>query len=90
MKPHIVEVSRSPGSPGFYVVGPVFLGVDRPYTGGVSVPAELLQRTIMAFLSGAATPNPRVVRDVTGASYVSYDSVLHGRYLNTALLSLGF
>ena len=87
MKPASVKVDDQ--GDGYHCVGPVFDGVDRPYTGGIHVPTKYLARTVEAFRSGAATPNARVVKDMSGATYVAYDMVLFGRYLPSSLKKIG-
>lgn len=88
MKPTEVRV-KNLGN-GYYCVEPVFEGVDRPCTGGIHVPLKYLTRTIAAFQSGAATPNAHVVKDVSGATYVAYDTVLFSRYLPSSLRKIGY
>lgn len=87
MRPKSVHV-ESVGE-GFFCVGPVWEGVDRPYTGGTHVAEKYLARVKVAILSGLATPNARIATDIAGKTYVACDHVLIGKYINACLKKIG-
>lgn len=65
--------------------------LDRPNTGGTAVKDQrMADRLVRAINSGAAYSNPKVVRDVSGQTYVHADRAFMGKYLNADLRKLGY
>lgn len=66
--------------------------LDRPCTYGISVGRDkaLIARLVKAVNDGAAFPNPVIVRDNNGDSYVRSETKVHGRRLNADLRRLGY
>lgn len=77
------------------VVGPVWKGVDRPYTGGVGLPNSpsgraLAQRLKKAIEAGVAFKPEGVQTDANGKTYVVAHAGVIGRRLSADLRRLGF
>lgn len=77
------------------VVGPVWKGVDRPYTGGIGLPNSpsgraLAQRLKKAIEAGAVFKPSGVKTDINGKTYVEAHAGVIGRTLNADLRRLGF
>lgn len=76
---------------GFFVVGPVFDGVDRPYTHGWQVKEKNVKRLTAALEGEAAkVAEHKVLTDVNGKTYVSFDIPVRARTLNADLKRLGY
>lgn len=66
--------------------------VDRPEGMGWSVGKDtrLADRLARAITSQAAVPNPKVLVDVNGKTYIYSDMVIFGRRMNADLKRLGY
>ena len=88
----IVEKSED-GIGSYYLVSPVWTGVDRPNTGGYSCGRNLslARRLQTAIASGKLwLKEPQKKIDVNGNSYVCADIKISMRRANSELQKLGF
>ena len=87
-----VSVEIKVDSTGSYIVSPVWGGVDRPITGGISTGKnkKLADRLAAAYMSGKIFGDTDVRTDCNGKTYVSSFCKLRGRALNADLASFGF
>lgn len=90
MKARLKEVSvRADGDA--FIVGPVWEGVDRPYTHGWAVAEKHVKRLVAAIEGEAANvAEHKVLTDVNGHTYVSFDLPVMGRTMNANLKRLGY
>ena len=89
--PAIIDVRVTPDSdPACVTVGPVWDGVDRPYTFGWSVKASLAPRLVRAIQAGAVFHDVSVATDNGGKTYVAAKATMLGRHMNADLKKLGF
>lgn len=79
---------------GRYIVETHWTGVelDRPCTGGISTGTnrKLAERLAAAINAGVVYTDPKVQKDVNGATYVQAGCKVFGRRLNADLKRLGF
>ena len=87
-KPVSVEINHA--EKGFVTLSPVWFGVDRPVTGGISVPVTMVDRVKRAILDGVAYPFEKVATDVNGKTYVVTGMAIMGRRLVQDLKKLGY
>lgn len=90
--PRLADVSVTPSSeyPGFVTVAPVWADVARPSNFAWLVRKSLAPRLVAAIRDGAACPDPQVLVDPDGDTYVRFDHVLRGRTMSADLRRLGF
>jgi len=90
MKVSLKEVSVRVDGAAF-IVGPVWEGVDRSYTHGWEVKEKLVKRLVAALEGEAAkVTDPKVMTDINGKTYVSFDLPVMGRTMNADLKRLGY
>lgn len=86
-----VEDIEYPGLGTMLTVTVLWEGVDRPNVGGMTVKdAKMADRLVRAIRAGVAYPNPRIVRDNAGKTYVHTDRAVMAKYLHADLKRLGF
>ena len=97
MKPESVKIEfrgvdvEGIHSDKFWVVTPVWAGVDRPTCYSMRVRKEKdAKRLAEAMRTGKAFKNPRITTDIHGKTYVEATCLVMGRYLNADLKKLGF
>lgn len=76
-------------------VVPEWAGVDRPTTGGISLPNKprylaLAKRLVRAIEAGKAFVPVAIKIDIHGSSYVETRNVVFGKTLNADLKRIGF
>lgn len=79
------------GVPEYYLVSPIWHGVDRPDVGGTGCTnMTMARRLVRAIEAGAALGPAKVNVDVDGKTYVHAPHKFLARRLNADLKKLGF